>query len=78
MSILKSPGRHLLHRPLGGSLMIGRAGEPGTENVSEHMHRLHDLGIVLLFLTNAFEQIFVIAVLGQRGQAEKSGNQTNR
>ena len=76
MRVLESPGRGLLHHPLGRGLVIGRAGQPGPVDISEHVQRLHDLRIGAAFLADLRDGLVVDALL--RGRAGAQGQDRAR
>ena len=51
VSVLKSPAGHGLDGPFGGRLGLRRTGQPRPVHIAQVVHRPHDLGVRLFFLT---------------------------
>ena len=75
MTVLEPPCVHLLDRPLARGLQVGRAGQPRTIDVGQHLDRLHDFRMVGAFLTDLPEGVGVDALVGlerdERGQQHR-------
>ena len=75
VAVGKAPRLHLLDRPLAGGLQARRSGDARTVDVGQHVQRLHDLRVAVLFLANPGVDVGVGPRLGgqRREQGEHQG-----
>ncbi len=64
VGVLKAPRCHLLDGPIGGGLMVGRAGQTWSIHIGQKVHGVHDLRVVRLFLADLLVDVGVSWRLG--------------
>ena len=72
MAVGEAPRLHLLDRPFAGGLQARRSGDARPVDVGQHVQRLHDLRVAVLFLADLGVDVGVEAATGRASGANRA------